>query len=290
MLIALALCRWAHYAAALTLFGAVGFTVMMPAGFAATLNGLMRPLVAVAASVALITAMIWLGLEAGSLGDGWPSAIDPATIESVIVDTAFGRVCRIYLLLLVILAALARGYPRRARLVAALSGLGLVILAQVGHAAMHTGPAGWLTAASFAVHLLAGGAWIGSLVPLLLVMRRLDDPRWRLDATLALRRFSNGGHGAVAAVVLSGVVNAALVLGHWPTNLSSPYEAILAAKVTLVVAMVAVALFNRYGVVPRLQGRNSAAMAALRRNTGVELALGAAVLALVSLLGLLEPD
>jgi putative copper export protein len=59
--------------------------------------------------------------------------------------------------------------------------------------------------------------------------------------------------------------------------------------VALAFGMVALALMNRYAVVPRLRARGAAAIADLRRLTIAELGLAAGVLALVSLFGLLDP-
>jgi putative copper resistance protein D len=52
--------------------------------------------------------------------------------------------------------------------------------------------------------------------------------------------------------------------------------------------MIGLALINRYRLAPRLSVQPSAARA-LIRNSLAELAIGAAVIALVSLFGLLEP-
>lgn len=49
-----------------------------------------------------------------------------------------------------------------------------------------------------AVHMLAAGARLGALVPLLPVLVPLDDPAWRRDAETELRRSPSAGHSAVA--------------------------------------------------------------------------------------------
>jgi putative copper resistance protein D len=53
--------------------------------------------------------------------------------------------------------------------------------------------------------------------------------------------------------------------------------------------MIALALFNRYVLSPRLAS-DCAARRVLRRSCVAEVALGAAVVALVSLFGLLDPN
>jgi putative copper resistance protein D len=54
--------------------------------------------------------------------------------------------------------------------------------------------------------------------------------------------------------------------------------------------MVGLAITNRYVWVPRLKSRGGEAVRAITRRTIVELVLGAAVLALVALFGLLDPN
>ena len=102
-------------------------------------------------------------------------------------------------------------------------------------------------------------------------------------------RFSTAGHAAVAAVLAGGIVNFALVLGCWPTDWSSLYQALLACKIALVLAMTGLAVVNRYIFVPRIGQSNGTAVRAVRTGAIAEILLGAAVLALVATFGLLDP-
>ena len=104
-----------------------------------------------------------------------------------------------------------------------------------------------------------------------------------------MRRFSSAGHGAVAIVIATGVLNSMLVLGKWPIDWSSPYQAMLAAKVALVAVMTSLAVFNRYVLVPRMADSRAESVAALRISTIAEIILGIVVVGLVSVFGLLEP-
>ena len=63
---------------------------------------------------------------------------------------------------------------------------------------------------------------------------------------------------------------------------------LLAAKLVLVATMVALALVNRYVLAPRLKA-DGPARRALMQSCVAEVVLGAAVVALVSLFGLLDP-
>jgi putative copper resistance protein D len=192
--------------------------------------------------------------------------------------------------LLVVAGALAIGRRDRFGLIALTSAMLLASLGLIGHAAMQTGLVGALHRLNHAVHLLAAGAWLGSLPPLALCLRHCGgDSGLRAEAGAALRRFSGLGHAAVALVVATGMVNTALTLGVWPIDFSSPYQALLAAKIAIVATMIAIALFNRYVLTPRIGREPHAALRALSIATLTEIALGLIALALVSVFAILAP-
>jgi putative copper resistance protein D len=103
-----------------------------------------------------------------------------------------------------------------------------------------------------------------------------------------LWRFSSLGHAAVAIVVATGVLNAWLVLDALPINVSSPYQALLLAKITLVAMMLALALVNRYMLLPRLHN-SPYAVRQLRWSTIGETVIGLGAVGLVSAIGILPP-
>jgi putative copper resistance protein D len=292
MLSALAATRFLHFSATMLLFGANGFLWgLAPPGLARQLATPIRRASAAALAVAALSALAWLALEAGAMGEGWRDMVDPGTLSAVAFDTAFGRLWLARLALAALLAAALAFWPRRRfGAVAFIAGLLLASLALTGHAAMQTGLAGALQRANHAVHLLAAGAWLGALPPLLLCLRHLaSGDEMRGEAGAALRRFSGLGHVAVALVVATGIVNAALILGLRPPTLASPYQRLLAAKTAIVAGMIGVALYNRYALTPRIRRGSPAALDALCRATLAEIALGLVVLALVSLFALLPP-
>lgn len=291
MLTALILCRFAHFAATMLLFGASAFVwALAPAGLARDLTSAIRQIAAAAIAVAAITALAWLGLEAGSMGEGWSDVLNPDMLAGVLTDTAFGRIWQWRLgLVLIFLVAVAMGRHDRWAFIAPASALLLASLGLAGHAIMQTGPVGALHRVNDALHLLVVGAWVGGLVPFILCVNRFGDAALRSEAVLATRRYSTWGHLVVAMVVLTGVVNVALTLHVAPIPFATPYQTLLAAKVVMVVTMIATALFNRYVLVPRLKGESSRAVEALKINSIVEIAQATVVVALVSTFGLLEP-
>jgi copper resistance protein D len=288
MLSTLVICRWVHYTAAMLLFGASTFVwLLAPPRLAATLNKSAGWLAIASGLLLTATAVFWLPLEAGLMGEGWQDAFSPDTIGAVLFGTEFGQAWQVHgLLVLGLLAGIA---TRRSSIISPTSALALASLGLIGHAAMQSGPIGWLHRTNLALHLLGGGFWLGGLVPLIATLRLMGEIPLRDDAIVALRRFSTLGHGAVALVVLTGIGNTVLILGASPLEPLSLYEELLVTKIALVGLMIGLALINRYRLAPRLRDRPSAPQALIRNSVG-ELVLGAMVIALVSLFGLLEPS
>jgi putative copper resistance protein D len=146
-----------------------------------------------------------------------------------------------------------------------------------------------LSETSQAIHLVSSGFWFGSLLPLIVVLGRIRDPGSALDVKVAIRRFSGLGHAAVALALASGVANTWLVLRHATLSLSSTYQLLLLIKVALAGTMCVLALVNRYMFVPTISAGDPGARR-LREGTIAEIFIGAGVIALVSVLGLLAPD
>ncbi len=267
---ALALCRFLQFGAAMLLWGGLAY-------------GAGAPRLARALWAALLAAGLgWLLLETADAAGSWAAATDPGTLWALLAQTAVGRAWALHLALVAALG-LALWAGRGQVLAAALA---LASLELVGHAAMDEGALGLLHRAVAALHLLAAGYWLGGLPLVLRALGRLEVA----GEAAAVMRFSRRGHLAVALVLASGLGNTALVLGHLPDDPGSPYQALLAAKILAVLAILGLALANRYRFVPRLRGAGrAAALAALRRGTLAEIALGALALGLVSVFADLNP-
>lgn len=288
---ALAICRALHDGASLALWGAFAFLwALIPRNLSHDIARRLSTLRVSAIAVAAVTTLAALPLEAAVIGEGWADAVTPATVRAVLFETSVGTAWMAQAaaaLLLGGILALPDGVQTEATALA--SGLLLATLALTGHAAMHEGGLGVAHRLNDAAHVLTAGGWLGALVPLLPLLRALDDPSRRHQAGIALRRFSAVGHGAVAIVIMTGVLNTMLVLGRWPTDWSSPYQAMLATKIALVGVMTVLALANRYILVPRMARSRTHVIRSLRNATIAEIALGLAAVGLVSVFGLLEP-
>lgn len=161
-----------------------------------------------------------------------------------------------------------------------LSALLLATLAPVGHGAMLDGLSGQLLILNQIIHLTCVAAWLGGLLLLVLILRQPGEPMSRI-----LQRFSGVGYAVVAGLLLTGLINVRVLTGQWwPTPLFSGFALILLIKATLVLGMLALALFNRLRI-DDCQQR----MAALKRSVVLEWMLGMGAVAAVSLLGTLPP-
>jgi putative copper resistance protein D len=287
---ALALCRFAHFLAAMLTFGSSAYLwLFAPERLMLALAPAVRRLALVGGGVALITAAIWLALQSALMADDWSAVLDPGAIGAVVTDTAFGHAWAAHLVLAAALVAVVVfSPPARWAATSIAAGALLASLGLVGHAAMQTGVEGVLHRANHAVHLLTAGAWLGALVPFLMCLKAYERADVRREAVRAMTRFSFSGHFIVAAIVLTGGVNIALTSGRPPVPPDTPYRALLDAKIGLVAIMISTALFNRYVLAPQLKP-GTRALAALRLTSTAEVALGALVVALVSVFALLDP-
>jgi len=221
------------------------------------------------------------------MGDGWSDTVNP-TIWQAVLGTQFGAVWTWQLVLALATAVVLVVKPRKIQeLLLLLCTAQLILLAGVGHATMQDGFMGAIQRVNHAVHLLSASFWAGGLLPLLVCMWLARKATWRQTAICAMMRFSRYGHLAVAAVIISGIVNSLLIVG-WKLPLESTYFRLLLLKTLLVGVMVVVALINRYWLVPQFN-RQALAQQRFIQLTWAEVILSIAVLLLVSLFATLEP-
>jgi len=249
----------------------------------------------VGATVALLSALsLMLGVAANMAGTA-AAALDPDTISKVMLGTSFGRVwCwHLFFALVLIGACLVPKVSWRMPAILVLSLLLLVSLGWVGHAVEGQGAARLVHQINQMVHLLAAGLWLGGLVPLAWLLARAQSrgEAWMSVARDVVPRFSQMGYAAVALLAATGAVNALLLVGNAEALVGTPYGRLLSLKILLFLAMVAVALSNRFRLLPRLQreAKASATAAALARSVLYEQGLGFAILMVVSVLGTWPP-
>ncbi|WBG63451.1 copper homeostasis membrane protein CopD [Pseudomonas citronellolis] len=281
---ALVFCRFLHLSLTLTLFGVALFRAVLrrqePAVLAA-LDGHVLAGQRIAAALALLGGLAWLGLVAASMAGDWSAALDGPTLRLVLGQTFFGQIWAWHLLANVaLLVALCLPLSVDNPLRVLLAGAVLASLAPVGHGAMLDGWAGVGLMLNQALHLLCAGAWLGGLLLLAALL-------YRAPASThgeALRRFSGVGYLLVVGVAASGLVNVWALVGQWPDPRTSTFGLVLTIKLLLVAGMLALALLNRVALAFREKR-----LLALRRSVVLEWVCGVAAVAVVSLLGTLSP-
>lgn len=281
--------RFIHFTALMVLLGsAICCSLLAPQQFKPVLVRRLRAQWRPAVWLSLISACLLFMAQAGQMGDGWRDTLSPDVWQAVLT-TRFGSVWIWQLLLSLATLAVVFIAPRAMPgLLLLLAAAQLIMLAGVGHAAMHDGALGVFQRMNHAIHLLSAAWWVGGLLPLLVCMYMAHKPRWRTPAITAMMRFSRYGHLAVAAVLVTGVVNSLLILG-WALPLESGYVRLLALKVVLVLVMVMLALINRYILVPRFDVVQADAQRRFIQLTWLEVILSVGVLLLVSIYATWEP-
>ncbi len=261
-----------------------------------------RRALALSAGLALLTAVLLLGVTAANLAGAPSGAWDAAILTTILRETDFGAVWTWRMVAAALLPGLAIVAVKRSRraldAAAAIVALGLLAsLALTGHAAVESGAEGRVHRLADAVHLVAAGIWLGALPPFLFMLR-LSASGDRSAARFAAERlvaFHAVGLAAVLALTATGLVNSWFLV-RTPVNLlTTPYGLLLIAKLTLFAAMTALAVDNRLRLVPALSravaDADDATDAVRRVRTSVraEWLLGLLLLAAVAVLGAIEP-
>ncbi len=208
----------------------------------------------------------------------------PVTADGLrdVLASPFGQAHLVRLVVLaavcVLLPALVAGRSGRVDLVllAALGVVGVGTWPFAGHPVSSPAPA--VSVALGTVHVAATAFWVGGLVVLLGFLLR----RARADELATLLPAWSGWAGvAVAALLLSGAVQAAVETGSAEALLETGYGRLLLAKAALAVAVLAGAAYARRLVT---SGRAAGHPGRLRRTVAVEAALLAVVVGLASVL------
>lgn len=278
---ALVLCRFLHFTVVLMLFGAWVYKPLL-LGRESTLDRTLTRISRWLAALALVSGVCWLLLITASMAGAWDAALEPSTLRLVLGSTFFGQVWSWHLLfngllLALLLTPLRTHLPLRLALGASL----LATLAPVGHGAMLDGVEGRWLMLNQLVHLACVGIWLGGLMLLVMILRRPAGH----DIRALLQRFSGVGYIVVAGLLITGLINVRVLTGaFWPTPLLSGFALILLIKITLIAAMLGLALFNRLRIKDCEQR-----LSALRKSVIAEWLLGIGAVAAVSLLGTMPP-
>lgn len=310
--------RAVHFAAAIDVAGVVFFAVFVAApafrapgaaNAAARLRTRLAWMAWIGLALAVLSGAAWFVLTAASMsGDPLPQALSAGVLSTVLLQTDFGgdwiarsvMVGALAILFVPLFAAdLSKPPDARSRLIgyaavlcaAAFCGA----LAFAGHAIGGEGVEGVVHPAADVLHLLAAAAWVGGLAPLAVLLTLMKaDAASLAAARTATQRFSNLGIVAVAALVLSGLVNSWYLVGDVSALTTSEYGRLLTIKLLLFLVMVGIAAVNWSRLTPQLtpdagSAAGQRARRGLRRNAVIEVALGTAIVVIVGVLGTLPP-
>ncbi|MET4204894.1 copper homeostasis membrane protein CopD [Bradyrhizobium sp. LA6.12] len=247
-------------------------------------------------AVAMISGVIWLLLQAVSMS-GMPieEALTVDVLSTVITETQFGEATIVRAGFAICLAVcLAHDRAAVAQWLGTAAALGFAAsLAWTGHAGSTIGAMGYLHLAADALHLTATSAWIGGLLSLILFLAAAQRNKAISLARDATERFSTLGIVSVVTLVLTGLINAAILVGSLRGLIVTEYGRLLIVKLGLFVLMLAFAGLNRFRLTPRLafslDEQRSVALRQLMRNSIIEIALGLGIITLVGMLGTLHP-
>ncbi len=292
--------RFLQFGPALILFGTPLFFLYGVAAEQPRSKRTLKYILATAGMFGFAGAIWWVLAETAMIFSDL-GQFTPDAVWTVLSGTGFGRAAflRIILIAAAIILPFVIRWSRRGLVAQAVIGGAVVAsFAWTGHGVKDEGVAGFVHLAGDIVHLLAAAIWVGALFALAALL--FGTIRKRTGAQESLRglaAFSSIGVTVVALLLLSGVVNSWFLVGpsHITQLLTSPYGLLLDAKLVLFAAMVVLAAANRYRFTPRLSaalaqtGSHDESAVVLRRSVALELGLAVLVLAIVSLMGTLEP-
>jgi putative copper resistance protein D len=303
---ALIAARAMHFGACALIAGAVLFRVAIadPAMNGASAARVVvdrqtRWIAALALVVALASGTIWFVLTAAAMGNvAAKDVLDPDNLLTVLKLTQFGSVAAARLALAV-LVGVGLGLDRTVLgrwllLIAALAFAASI--AWTGHSGSGFGVTGNVQLIADVFHLIAASAWLGSLVPLALLLSGAGHADARVAPAIVAavtRRFSTLGVASVAVLMASGAVNAFVLVGAWSLLTATEYGRVLLMKLVLFVLMLTIAAVNRAVLTPQLaspspEGQRRA-QHRLARHCVFEIGLGVLIISIAGWLGTLHP-
>jgi copper transport protein len=297
--------RWLSFAG-LVLLGGLAFLLLCWPGGRAVPRA--RRLVWTGWGMSAAAAVLGVLLQGPyAAGSGLARVFSPSLLSATL-NTTYGRMLCIRLILLGVLAVLALRLlsdesvlPDKTRSrdedLTAIVGLGvLTTYGGTGHAAAGSQPT--LALLSDAAHLAAVSVWVGGLVLLtacLLPTRRTED------LATALPRFSRIALGAVGVILVTGTYQSWREVGTIPALWSTGYGKLLLTKIACFLLLVGLGNLGRIAVrrrylmpvahalstqdtVDTTPSEEDRMLSRLRRSVGLEVAIAAVVLAVTAVL------
>jgi len=274
--------RGAHVAALVSLFGTLVFlTLVARAAMAEAPNDAARlrrrllRLARASAACALVAGAAWMVVETVIIAGADDVSTTLQALPVVGWQTQFGQ----WLLLrgVLLLAVLPLLWPRRGAAVVAVgvAGIALAVQPMLGHAGAIGGSVEVTLDGSEVMHLLAAGAWLGSLLPLFITIGTLPHHA----AATACRSFTPLGLSAVVVLGGTATLQVTELMGGVPGLFGTGYGQVALVKLALFIVLLLLAALNRLALTDRLSGpAPDAARRHMRVSIATEAVLGAAVI------------
>jgi putative copper export protein len=284
-LVACSLAVWPLVACEVMIFGTTAFALIAVPGNDAGTEPVRRALLplwrGLATTTILLSPMAVL-VGTACMADTSVRASIPLVSE-VLRLTHWGQVWvwRLPVTIALLIAAWTPGSSaRKSAALCALAALLLLLRSITSHAI----DVGAVAMATYFVHELAAGLWLGALAGLWVTFALMGGGDW-LGPTV--RRVSQLAGWCAAALPLSGLYMAYNAFGlSLDRLLYSAYGRTLLAKVMLFAAVVSIGGYNRYRLIP---AKNPSGRGALLRNVGIESVLLLGVLGIAALLANTPP-
>lgn len=255
-----------------------------------------RPTIAWAAAVLIVAAPAALLAQTAMMAGSLSAALKPEALGFMVTSMGLGKALVVRMLAAALALALAL-LLRAGRLAwSVLALLGLVVSASFawsGHGAATQGPGHLIHLASDITHAVAASIWVGALgaFAVLIVRRPSADPAWDAGVARSLTGFAGVGTAAVGALVVTGLINSAYLVGVSKalSLTASPYGVLLMIKLALFGLMVCLAAANRFRLAPLMARDAGQAMPHLKKSLAIEFAMALAILAVVAVMGVQPP-
>jgi len=288
--------RGGQYAAGALLLGLPAFMLYSARAVEPLALRWPRPVLIWTAAVLALAAPALLLAQTALMAGSLSEAVKPASLGFMITGMGLGQALGVRTLAALLALGLAV-LLRPGRLMWSLLLLpGLVVSASfawTGHGAATEGAGHGLHLAADILHAVAASLWIGALAAFtaLILRRSGDNTVWDKGLERSLAGFAGVGAVAVAALVVTGLVNSAFLIGlpQIASLWNSPYGLLLTLKLALFGLMVVLAAANRFRLAPLMTADASRAALHLRKSLSAEFVLGLTILAVVALMGTLPP-
>jgi putative copper export protein len=233
--------------------------------------------------MSILLGIAWLGSETAVLAGANGPRQTIGALPLVIRQTEFGHL----LVTQISLSAAALILARRQtwRLGAAMGCACIATLLEAWHlhaAAMSDRP----LLICEGVHVLAAAVWLGSLLPLALLVRVASPD----VAILACRRYSRAGAVCVLTLALTAFWQGRVLIGSLEALIATAYGWAALIKLALFLALIGCALRNRFKLTPALSAMSpQIARRDLRRSIMGEASIGLLIVIVASILASLPP-